>query len=183
MFAFDCLFVDGKSLLRQTLAERRAALMSAFPNLRPGHFAVAHSWELPAPGQPPPGTARPAAAGQGMQQGAAAPAEAPAEREEEPMELDASEGDEGAAHVAAASGQGRDDEEGRAAAAEEPVMDLAAEDEADLEGVMAEEEGMAWTDASIEAAIREHLQAWLVQQHLNWHIPRQCIVWARDTVS
>ena len=51
VFAFDCLFVDGASLLRAPLSERRAALVRAFPNLRPGHFALAHSWELRAPEQ------------------------------------------------------------------------------------------------------------------------------------
>jgi hypothetical protein len=54
VFAFDCLFVDGESLIKRPLVERRERLAAALPNLLPGHVALAHSHVLLAPKAPDP---------------------------------------------------------------------------------------------------------------------------------
>jgi hypothetical protein len=168
VFAFDCLFVDGAPLLRKPLAERRAALAAAMPNLRPGYFAVAHSWELPAPGQPADTAGAVAASGQGSspqqqqqpQQPQRAAEQAPdLDAEEEPMELDASEDDEVAADVDETPGGPEQQATGGMAEGEEPVVGFSGEPDLAAAEVKAEEcEGAAWTDARIEAHIREYLQ-------------------------
>ena len=54
VFAFDCLFVDGQSLLKRPLQERRERLAAALPNLRPGFVCLAHSHVLQAPAEAAP---------------------------------------------------------------------------------------------------------------------------------
>lgn len=63
VFAFDCLYVDGQSLLKRPLQERRERLAAALPGLRPGFVCLAQSHVLqsPAAPAPTPESAQPAA--------------------------------------------------------------------------------------------------------------------------
>ena len=55
VFAFDCLFVDGKTLLKEPLETRRARMAAALPNMQPGFVCLAKSHRLQAqkPTTPP----------------------------------------------------------------------------------------------------------------------------------
>lgn len=46
VFAFDCLFVDGETLLKETLEARRARMAAALPGMRPGFVCLAKSHRL-----------------------------------------------------------------------------------------------------------------------------------------
>ena len=48
VFAFDCLFVDGKTLLKEPLETRRARMAAALPNMQPGFVCLAKSHRLQA---------------------------------------------------------------------------------------------------------------------------------------
>ena len=48
VFAFDCLFVDGKTLLKEPLETRRACMAAALPNMQPGFVCLAKSHRLQA---------------------------------------------------------------------------------------------------------------------------------------
>jgi hypothetical protein len=54
VFAFDCLYVDGESLLKRPLQERREHLAAALPGLRPGFVCLAQSHVLQSPAAPAP---------------------------------------------------------------------------------------------------------------------------------
>ena len=182
VYAFDCLFVDGASLLRKPLSERRAALLAAFPNLRPGYFSLAHSWELRAPDEAPIGEGgaedEPVGVdGEGAAQGAKSGAP-PAKKARKgsgrrPARSSRVQAEQKAAAEKAALAAEPDQPELpaeppqkqpqlEAAAAEldtcrEPEGAAAAGCDMPEEGAAADAE-QGWTDASVEAAIREHLQ-------------------------
>ena len=46
VFAFDCLFVDGETLLKEPLEARRARMAAALPNMQPGFVCLAKSHRL-----------------------------------------------------------------------------------------------------------------------------------------
>ena len=46
VFAFDCLYVDGETLLKETLDARRARMAAALPGMRPGFVCIAKSHRL-----------------------------------------------------------------------------------------------------------------------------------------
>ena len=46
VFAFDCLFVDGETLLKEPLEVRRARMAAALPNMQPGFVCLAKSHRL-----------------------------------------------------------------------------------------------------------------------------------------
>ena len=46
VFAFDCLFVDGETLLKEALESRRARMAAALPGMRPGFVCLAKSHRL-----------------------------------------------------------------------------------------------------------------------------------------
>lgn len=48
VFAFDCLFVDGDTLLKEPLEVRRARMAAALPNMQPGFVCMAFSHRLQA---------------------------------------------------------------------------------------------------------------------------------------
>ena len=54
VFAFDCLFVDGKTLLKEPLETRRARMAAALPNMQPGFVCLAKSHRLQAQKPTPP---------------------------------------------------------------------------------------------------------------------------------
>lgn len=46
VFAFDCLYVDGETLLKEPLEARRARMAAALPNMQPGFVCLAFSHRL-----------------------------------------------------------------------------------------------------------------------------------------
>ena len=46
VFAFDCLYVDGETLLKEPLEVRRARMAAALPNMQPGFVCLAKSHRL-----------------------------------------------------------------------------------------------------------------------------------------
>lgn len=46
VFVFDCLFVDGETLLKESLEVRRARMAAALPNMQPGFVCLAKSHRL-----------------------------------------------------------------------------------------------------------------------------------------
>ena len=54
VFAFDCLYVDGETLLKEPLEVRRARMAAALPNMQPGFVCLAKSHRLQAQKPTPP---------------------------------------------------------------------------------------------------------------------------------
>lgn len=144
VFAFDCLYVDGESLLKQPLQERRERLAAALPSLRPGFVCLAQSHVLQAPAAAaaaaaPELPAQPAGSPDTVQAAPVPPATPDRAAARPALDLG------GAVEVDAA---GRDD-----------VMQLgAAAVGAEADAGAAAEGAQSAAEAGTEALIREHLQ-------------------------
>lgn len=161
VYAFDCLCVDGKSLIKRPLIKRRESLIAALPNVSPGHVALAHSHVLLAPAassppaagsdaaapQPPASAAGkpPLAATTGLASGAVAAEQSPGGAAIAGMEADPSPDVQRSGQWEVAGGE-LDQAEGALATTAGPELAYAGSAAAEP------------TEASTEALIREYLQ-------------------------
>lgn len=157
VFAFDCLYVDGQSLLKWPLQERRERLAVALPNLRPGFICLAHSHVLHAPADPPP--APPISEESSADAANAAPQERASQQAVVPPATPERSVDRPPSDMAAAAADGRSDDDAMRGGGDAVMCVADAADGAAAGGAEGElPRAAAAAEADTEALIREHLQ-------------------------